>query len=198
MNTIVTRPARRTSNPCDLPRDPLAPTRWLPRSGSERPISEAGPRAARWLGAVPAEEEAETLAAVAARWFHGSDASRAERVAFVLHAAGSSDDVIATVLGVSRRTARNLIDQARRALVRRARDLAGVSRERAALTLWLADEPLPLIALVLGMAHGSVEAALGRLVREALGDRGSRGALARRCWAETTRVSGPRRIAIIG
>jgi hypothetical protein len=193
------------TSPCSVtvtaacPTDPDARPRWLPRSPLEMPLSQAGPAAEAALANAPASPSLSDIATVAAAWFRGSDASEAERIVLVLHADGLGDAHIAAELCVCRRSAANMLHRARKALVRRARDLCGPTRERAALTLWAADEPLPLIASVLGVEPGRVELALGRIVRHVFAERYDADGAARVRGDEGAGgITARRRVVVIG
>lgn len=173
--------------------------RWLPRLSYELPLSLAGQAAGEALGNAPVPPSAPDIIFVAAAWFRETGVCERDQAAFVLHAAGLGEGLVAAEVRVCRRSVANMLRRARRALVRRARDLCAPSRERAALTLWLAEEPLPLIAAVLGVRPERATLALGRIVRGAFADRGDADDLARACWAEmAARPSARRRAIVIG
>jgi hypothetical protein len=174
--------------------------RWLPRSeGGESPLSISRPAVRDELLEAPAPTATADIEEVARVWFEGTGCDPLDQRAFTRYAAGLSDRAMAEELGVSRRVVHTMIDRAARALVRRARDLEGPTRERAALSLWLAEESQPVIAEVLHVPVGGVQRALGRVLRDALSGSGPSEYLAIQCREESpTPHAGRRRVVVVG
>lgn len=148
---------------------------------------------------VPATTDCrETLDETACRWLSLTREGPQAAAVVALRAAGHSYQDIAARLGIHRGTVPRVWTRAVKALLRTARELLTDPRERAALTLVLANEPAEIVAVVLGTKVEKVPLLLGRMLLRAFASRESPDLQARTCWIEdTTRGARERRLRVV-